>query len=184
MSLSDFSAIGSFVSGVAVLISLVFLFFQLRQINAQVLQTERNQQAAIRDSRATRMVDFFMRSTEVLLVDSVSKCGRGDSDIADTQIAQFRAYTVARLYNAEAAFNEYKLGLLDEVVFVSIDRGLRASLALPGAHAMYSRYRQLFGDEFVAHIDNIVESTPVVLPVDSNAIFRADVAAVKAKASS
>jgi hypothetical protein len=41
MSLSDLASLGSFVSGVAVLVSLVFLYFQLRQMNAQVLQTEK-----------------------------------------------------------------------------------------------------------------------------------------------
>lgn len=41
MTLSDFAAIGSFVSGGAVLVSLVYLSLQVRQ-------TERNQQASIR----------------------------------------------------------------------------------------------------------------------------------------
>ena len=58
MSLSDLASLGSFVSGLAVLISLVLLFFQLRQLNQQVRQTERNQQASIRHGRITRGVDI------------------------------------------------------------------------------------------------------------------------------
>jgi hypothetical protein len=38
MSLSDLAALGSFVSGLGVLVSLVFLYFQLRQIGVQVKQ--------------------------------------------------------------------------------------------------------------------------------------------------
>ena len=41
MSLSQLAEIGSFVSGVAILASLIFLYFQLRQINKQVKQAEK-----------------------------------------------------------------------------------------------------------------------------------------------
>ena len=43
MSLSQLAEIGSFTSGVAILASLIFLYFQLRQINQQVKQAEKNQ---------------------------------------------------------------------------------------------------------------------------------------------
>lgn len=52
MSLSDLAALGSFISGLGVLVSLVFLYFQLRQIGVQVKQTEKNQRALI--SQASR----------------------------------------------------------------------------------------------------------------------------------
>jgi hypothetical protein len=48
MSLSALAEIGSFISGVAILSSLIFLYFQLRQINHQVKQAEKNQRSAIR----------------------------------------------------------------------------------------------------------------------------------------
>ena len=56
MSLSQLAEIGSFISGVAILSSLIFLCFQLRQINQQVKQAEKNQQSAIRQGQATRSV--------------------------------------------------------------------------------------------------------------------------------
>jgi hypothetical protein len=42
MSLSDLASLGSFVSGAAVLVSPVFLYFQLRQLSGQVKQAEKN----------------------------------------------------------------------------------------------------------------------------------------------
>lgn len=54
MTLSDLAALGSFVSGVAVLISLVFLYFQLRQVNAQVLQNSKHTQALIWQGASNR----------------------------------------------------------------------------------------------------------------------------------
>ncbi len=57
MTLSDLASLGSFVSGAAVLISLVFLYFQIRQVNAQVRQAERNQRALLQQGRAGRAAD-------------------------------------------------------------------------------------------------------------------------------
>ena len=51
MSLSNLASLGSFVSGFAVLISLIYLALQVRQ-------SERNQQIAIRHSRASRIVEL------------------------------------------------------------------------------------------------------------------------------
>ena len=53
MSLSDLASLGSFVSGIAVLMSLVYLALQVRQ-------TERNQQISIRHSRASRTVQLHL----------------------------------------------------------------------------------------------------------------------------
>lgn len=39
MSRSDLASLGSFVSGFAVLVSLVFLYFQLRQMNSMTLNS-------------------------------------------------------------------------------------------------------------------------------------------------
>jgi hypothetical protein len=51
MSLSDLASLGSFVNGLAVLISLIYLALQVRQTN-------RNQQIAIRHIRASRIVEL------------------------------------------------------------------------------------------------------------------------------
>ncbi len=53
MSLSDFASLGSFVSGFAVLISLIYLALQVRL-------TKRNQQISIRHSRASRIVELHL----------------------------------------------------------------------------------------------------------------------------
>ena len=64
MSLSELAEIGSFISGAAILSSLIFLYFQLRQINRQVKQAEKNQLSAIRQGRAARTVGIALTGTE------------------------------------------------------------------------------------------------------------------------
>jgi hypothetical protein len=73
MSLSQLAEIGSFTSGVAILASLIFLYFQLRQINQQVKQAEKNQQSAIRQGRASRSVSIVLTGIEPSLADAFVK---------------------------------------------------------------------------------------------------------------
>ena len=73
MSLSQLAEIGSFVSGVAILASLIFLYFQLRQINHQVRQAEKNQKSAIRQGRASRTVRIILAGTDPSLADAFTK---------------------------------------------------------------------------------------------------------------
>jgi hypothetical protein len=64
MSLSELAEIGSLISGVSIMTSVILLYFQLRQINRQVKQTQKNQQSAIRQGRATRTVGIVLTGTQ------------------------------------------------------------------------------------------------------------------------
>ena len=66
MTLSDLASIGSLLSSIAVLVSLVYLSLQLKQ-------ADRNQQAAIRLGRSTRFVEIGIACTEPSLADAIAK---------------------------------------------------------------------------------------------------------------
>jgi hypothetical protein len=57
MSLSDLASLGSFVSGVAVVATLVFLGLQMRQTNL-------NQRALMQQGRSARTADSMLRISE------------------------------------------------------------------------------------------------------------------------
>ena len=170
MSLTDLASLGSFVSAVAVLISLIYL-------SLQVKQAERNQQASIRATRVTRIVDIHMRLSDPELADAVIKASEGAKDVTDQQIRQFTFYCGARFHNAEDAFNQFREGLLNQVAFDSMVGGLRASLSEPGMRAFYRRQRARFGRDFDEFVDKLLAETALVPPDDSVAQWRADVAA-------
>ena len=170
MSLSDLASIGSLVSGVAVLVSLVYL-------SLQVKQAERNQQASIRAARATRTVDLLMGCTESSLAEAVLKATRGANDISETQVVQFTNYALARFFNAEDAFYQHREGLLKEYNIDGVSNGLRSSFASPGMRAVYKRTRVLRGREFVEFADSLLSTAPAAASADSTAQFKADMAA-------
>ncbi len=181
MSLSDLASLGSFVSGLAVLISLVFLYFQLKQINAQVVQAERNQLAATRAVRTSRIIDIMMGSAEASISEALAKGAAGSPDITDTQIRQFFAYNNARFYNAQDTFQQYQKGLLDDSIFESLAEGLKVSLSQPGTLAFFENNVSAagFNPEFVKYVRGLVAEAPLNFS-DEGAKWRTRVAALKA----
>jgi len=181
MSLSDLASLGSFISGVAVLASLVFLYFQLRQVNLQVRQTEKNQQALIRQNRATRSVDLNMRRAEGSLVEAVRKGRNGDDNITLTELAQYRFNCVAMFFNLEDTYYQHAEGLLNDAAFASFTLSLKSLFATIGMQVMWDTSRPALPSDFVQFIDNVIAETQLTLPGDELAVWRAAVAAKKAK---
>ncbi len=182
MSLSDLASLGSFVSGLAVLVSLVFLYFQLRQINAQVTQAERNQLAATRAVRTSRIVEIMIGTAEPSLADAIAKGRAGLTAITDTESRQFLAYSGARFYNAQDTFQQFRQGLLDKTILESLVDGLRVSLSHPGTRAFFEDHRTNFSVEFVNFVQSLAAETPLDLSSDSAARWRNSVAALRATA--
>ena len=67
MSLSDLSALGSFVSGIAVLASLIYLILQVRQ-------AERYQKASVQQGRAARLIAW---STDIAATEKMEAFKKG-----------------------------------------------------------------------------------------------------------
>jgi hypothetical protein len=170
MSLADLAEIGSFISALAVLGSLVYL-------SRQLSQADRNQQATIRAARIDRIISILMTTADATLVDASTKGPHGAGDLTDQQVRQFITYAQARLYNAEDSFYQHKEGLLNDVSFAHVEGGLRISLSQPGFRAVYKRQRPGYGADFVAFADRLLAETQIAPPVDIAAQWRADVAA-------
>jgi hypothetical protein len=183
MSLSQLGEIGSFVSGVAILTSLIFLYFQLRQINHQVRQAEKNQQSAIRQARASRSIGIALTGTNPSLADAFIKGAFGDEDISLTQHSQFSAVCRAIIINSEDTFYQHKDGLLDEASFVGFVAGMKGTMRYPGFRAQWKSVRRNHGTEFVEFMDKLVAETPVAPRVDILVRWAVSVGAEKAMTS-
>jgi len=183
MSLLELSEIGSFLSGAAILASLIFLYFQLRQINKQVKQAEKNQQSLIRQARASRNVSTVLTGTEASLADAFVKGASGDEDISLTQVSQFSAVFRAIIINSEDTFYQHKDGMVDEASFTGFVAGMRGTFRYPGFRALWKSARRNHGTEFVEFLDKLVAETPVAPRTDILARWTASVTAEKAKAS-
>src|SRR5262249_43888867 len=113
MSPSDLAALGSFVSGVAVLASLVFLFFQMRQTTEQVRQSEKNQRALLNQGHSDRFSTFLMWEAEPHMASLSSRAMAGESNFTGMELRQLELELRGVMLSAQDAHIQHRAGLVD-----------------------------------------------------------------------
>lgn len=159
MSLSDLASLGSFISGVAVMISLIYLALQVRQ-------TKRNQQIAIRHSRASRIVELHLALADAGVAEAwLHGVGR-PQDITQTEVGQFINLCRALFFHFEDSFYQREEGLLNDAAFETVVAGARLSARSPGWRAAWRMARPNFGGRFLAFMDGVVATSEAEPPLD------------------
>ena len=159
MSLSDLASVGSFVNGLAVLISLVYLSIQVRQ-------TKRNQQIAVRHSRATRIVDLQLALADAGVAGAWLHGSGSPEHITQTELSQFINLCRALFFHFEDSFYQREEGLLNDDAFETVVAGVRLSARSPGWRAAWKLARRNFGGRFLDFMDGMVAGAATEPPVD------------------
>jgi len=159
MSLSDLASLGSFVSGIAVLISLIYLSLQVRQ-------TKRNQQIAIRHSRVSRIVDLHLALADPGVADAWLHGSASPQKITQIELSQFVNLCRALFFHFEDSFYQREEGLLNDDAFETVVAGARLSARSPGWRAAWRIARPNFGGQFLDFMDKVVTASAVEPPVD------------------
>jgi hypothetical protein len=159
MSLSDLASVGSFVSGFAVLISLIYLALQVRQ-------TKRNQQIAIRHSRATRVVELHLALADIAVAEAWLHGSGSPQEITRTELGQYNNLCRALFFHFEDSFYQREEGLLNDDAFETVVAGVRLSARSPGFRAAWRLARPNFGGRFLAFMDGEVARSAAEPPVD------------------
>src|SRR5215469_12394146 len=108
MSLSDLASLGSFVSGLAVVATLIFLAMQMRQQN----QNQRSLMQQERTSRAMRMLD---RTSEPEVAKVVARSSRHDTDLEAWEVFVLQGSYGTYFVHFEDAFLQFNAGTLDTI---------------------------------------------------------------------
>ncbi|HEY2480961.1 MAG TPA: hypothetical protein VGI30_02030, partial [Caulobacteraceae bacterium] len=170
MTWAQLSSIISALSGFAVLISLVFVFLQLRV-------AVKNQQAMIRTFRANRLVELNMAAADPSFADAWFKGMGGAEDLSSTQFAQFLHVCRATFANSEDAFYQYREGLLNKAAFDSFSATVRFSFFSLGYRVAWRSSRELYGREFIDFMDKNLNEVAIKPTGDRLAQWNADLAA-------
>jgi hypothetical protein len=159
MSLSDLASLGSFVNGLAVLISLIYLSLQVRQ-------TKRNQQIAIRHSRASRIVELQLALANPGVADAWLHGSGSPQEITHIELSQYINLCRALFFHFEDSFYQREEGLLNDDAFETVVAGARLSARSPGWRAAWRIARPNFGGRFRDFMDGVVAGSAVEPPVD------------------
>ena len=159
MTLSDLASIGSFVSGIAVVFSFVFLALQMRQ-------TARNQRAIIHNERAALVQELVLANFDGERVRIVARGFAGDQTLDPTESRQFLNGALATFRLLEEFFFQHRDGMLDEARWESNTLRVRGFLQSPGMRAAWRAHAGGFGPGFKGWIEAIMRETTVVTDGD------------------
>lgn len=169
MSLENFYYISQIVASFAVLASLIYLALQTRL-------TAKNQQAIIRQNRATRLMDLNARQCDSVLADVMGKGLSGEEGLTRIEMRQFKRLIAALCYNLEDSFYQHAEGQLPPSAFVSVTNGATILLSSPGFRVAWKASRNAYAPEFSKFMDEILARTPVRGPTDELAEWNAAIA--------
>ena len=149
MSLSDLASIGSLISGVAVIASLIYLAQQTRQ-------NVRHSQALIQQGRAARIADTALRLAELRQSDAIDKCFEGSLEVSAKDVARFLFLCRAIFVSAEDSFFQHKQGLLDDTAFESFESSLESGMGAAGIAAAWMMTADMYEPQFRDYMNRML----------------------------
>jgi hypothetical protein len=168
------ASIGSFISGLAVVVSFVFLGLQIRQTN-------RNRRSLMQQGMANNNIELMLRLTDPALHESMMRGRAGDLTMEPAQVDTFVRAWIATFSLWEDVFLQHRARTIDPGSMASAAANHRVFLSYPGCRAAWKSTRGQFTGEFRDYLDGIVRDTPPVQPPDVAARWKAFVAEDKAK---
>lgn len=156
MTLSDLASIGSLISSVAVLASLVFLTLQMRQ-------TVKNQQSLMQNGRAQQLSHWLEYIAQPDVNRMIMDGNAGNLDLEEW--VRYNSTTWSMLVNYENNFLQHRAGMLDDEQYDATVGSLKFQCGLPGFRANWRMIRPMFGERFVAFVNELMRTTPVTVEI-------------------
>jgi hypothetical protein len=172
LNLSDLASIGSFVSGIAVVISLVYLALQVRH-------AEKAQRALMHQARTERVVNAALTSMQADIAETVTKIVNGN-ELSPREMLQSYYYMRVQVAVVEDALWQYDAGFLDRESLDTAVLNLQRVMLFPAVRAAWLMLRPQLAPAVRDRFDKLVAGS---LPAESWD-WAADYKAAQAKASS
>jgi hypothetical protein len=167
---SILASLSSIVSSVAVVVSLIYLSFQLRQNSL-------HQRNAMQQRCAARNVDLISRTAESDIATAMLRVRMADPDLEPVQLEQFLRVLTAIFLNFEDGYLLRQSGMLDAASVESDAEALRGHIfAQPGYRIAWQMLRSGMQPDFRAHMDALMAKAPIVPSPDCSAIWRRPIA--------
>lgn len=152
MSLADLSSLGSFVSGVAVVITLIFLVIQMRQNTLAI-------RAAASQALSAAYADLSNITVTNADMARIWRLGLSDlGQLTDDERVRFISYLSTAFRFMESARLEWRRGQLDNEHWRALEGDIRDIAAQPGAKAYWALRRHWNADEFRKWLEALPQS--------------------------
>ena len=165
MTLSDLAAIGGFVSGLAVVVTLVFLLLQMRQ------QTQ-SLRASMQQGRAARIGQYSLQRTEPFLSEAIVRAVSSDLTLNSAMVQAFLAHAVSVFFNLEDVLLQHRSGNIDQANLESELTILRGYLAVPAYRTAWRINRDFTAPDYRDFVDKLMRETKVVPFPDFSEVWK------------
>ncbi len=152
MKLSEWASVAEITSALAVVVSLVYVGFQINQNTA-----------AVKASTHQAMIDYGREQSEILVTDAtlaalVAK-GEGDpSSLTPHERGQFYEFTTWRMAMWESAFLNHEIGLVEDEMWLAWDGYYRLLVFdKPGYMDFWRDNRAAYHALFQNHVDDLLK---------------------------
>ena len=140
---------GEFFGAIAVVVTLVFLTFQMRQ---NAVQTRNSTVQAVMSMEANGRFTMLNSPVPSILVRL-----RDGETITPEEEQQFASFMHGVFQHYETAFHAYRLGTVPKEVMAAIDERVGPWVEVPGWETRWEYLRGMMTESFRHHIDELTE---------------------------
>jgi len=156
MDLSNLANIGEFISGIAVIFSLIYLALQIRY-NAKTVRGQTLQQ------NTDFWGDLFLQLAHPEFARIFGIGIQGRADISPMNYTQFVCLARSMFMGFENQYFQYQSGILDPDSYSGYEKMIAAQiLAYRGFRIYWEQNRSYHSPVFIDHFDNLLARTPEV----------------------
>jgi hypothetical protein len=149
MSLANLPAVGSFVSGIAVVFSFVFLALQIRQTN-------RNQKSLMQQGRSTRNVDILLRMSDPFVSETIAEADSNCAALSPGKIWAFYGLAGAVFWTYEDSFLQFQTNALDAASWESDATTIKRLLGYPAYRVAWKMARDGMSGGYREYVDSVL----------------------------
>jgi hypothetical protein len=158
MTLTDLASLGSFISGIAVVVSFVFLGLQLRQAN-------KNQRALMQQGRTTRFMQNFSLMADPYISSLVGRVATSDTNFTAAEVSSLTRMHGSWFWSFEDTFLQHRAGMIDDASWLPDLAALKMLAADLGCRVSWRMLRSYTDGPYAEFIDQLVrEATPQPVP--------------------
>jgi hypothetical protein len=154
MTLATLVNIGSLISSVAVLISLVYL-------NRQLRQGALNQRSKMDRGRSQQVGEWLQYVAQPDTAALILRGHAGDPTLTPLECHRYLWSMYPLILHFEDSFFQHRDEMISEPQYASIVGHLKSRCPSPGFRALWLHVRPRFPEEFVAFVDALMRETPV-----------------------
>lgn len=160
MTIQELGSIGEFVGAIAVVLSLVYLAYQIRQNTRSVRASTHHTSARA----AYETQNLFAESEAVARIFRTG--AREPNKLTGDERVRFDAIMRTFFIWYEDTYFHYRNSMIDREVWEARQRSMLGHLRSAGISSWWSKNSHIFADSFVSYVGRLLEEPGLAVPGD------------------